>query len=405
MKLNGGRPDRLELNPRMAYAAAAPAGLPVSDRTQASSAGSRCELSGMKLCFVAGTLGQGGAERQLFYMMKALSPVCASLSVLCLTRGEFWERPIGELGVDVVWVGRHGSKALRLARIIRELRSQRPDLVQSQHFYTNIYSAAAARAVGVADVGAMRSDGVNEVKAIGPLFGRLSLRAPRVIAANSLPGARTAVALGVPEERVHFLPNVVDTDQFRPAARVNGADGAIRLIAAARLEPDKRIDRFLSVFAVLRKKTALAVRAVIAGDGSQRKDLESQAARLGLSRRDVEFTGPVSDMAEVYREGDVLVLTSDREGTPNVILEAMSCGLPVLATRVGGVPNIVQHGATGYVVAPGDEDAMTTALVTLVGDPDLRRRLGVAARNYVAANHSIEQLLCTLPRIYSAALS
>jgi glycosyltransferase involved in cell wall biosynthesis len=110
-------------------------------------------------------------------------------------------------------------------------------------------------------------------------------------------------------------------------------------------------------------------------------------------------------MAAVYKEADVLVLTSDHEGTPNVLLEAMASGLPVVATKVGGVAEIVKHGETGYVVAAGDEDSLFVAILKMAGDENVRMEYGSRAQAYVAANHSTDRLPSYLQELYRATLS
>src|SRR5882762_5849080 len=177
------------------------------------------KLANLKVCFIAGTLGQGGAERQLYYILRALHQSGASARLLCLTRGEFWEQKIRELGLSVTWVGQRGSKLLRLSRIVAALREQRPDVLQSQHFYTNLYAVAAARALGLREVGAIRCDGTSEVRDHGVVGGYLSLRAPRVMAVNSRAAIQNAIALGAVAERLCLLPNVVDTDHFKFVTR------------------------------------------------------------------------------------------------------------------------------------------------------------------------------------------
>src|SRR5262249_2475156 len=141
--------------------------------------------SQLRVCFLAGTLGQGGAEQQLFYLLKTLRGQGATVRLLSLMRGEFWEAPIAEFGVEVRWVGQSDSRLARLGRIIREARAFRPQILQSQHFYTNLYAAAAGRALGVREIGALRCDGSSEVAEHGRALGKLSLRWPRLIAANS----------------------------------------------------------------------------------------------------------------------------------------------------------------------------------------------------------------------------
>lgn len=365
------------------------------------------DLAELRVCFVAGNLQQGGAERQLFYMLQALQQSGTDLRVLCLTQGDFWEERFQEQGVPITWVGQSKSKLVRLARIIAELRKHPADVLQSQHFYANFYVAAAARALGLREVGAMRSNGMSEIQANGRVSGRLNLRTPRLIAANSRTAIRNASALGVAAARFHFLPNIVDTKQFEPATRHQ--ESPVRLLAVGRLTKEKRFDRFLSVLARLRQQSSIEARGVIVGSGRQTQDrrpeLERQAAELGLLPDGVEFMGAVTEMAPIYRAADVLVLTSDYEGTPNVVLEAMASGLPVVATRVGDVPEIVRHGETGYLTDATDEASMTEALLQLVGDRSLRMEMGCRARKYVEAERSLNRLPKLLADLYRVALS
>jgi len=361
------------------------------------------EIGKLKVCFLAGTLGQGGAERQLVYILKTLREHGTKLRLLCLTRGEFWERPIRELGIPVIWVGQSASRAARLARIVKELREERPEIVQSQHFYTNLYATVAGQLLRIREIGAMRNDGLSEVRSHNALLGRLSLLGPRIMAANSQAAIRNAVALGVASRRVCLLPNVVDPDHFKPI-RPRSA-GLLQIVTIGRLVDQKRMDRFLSVVARVKEQFDGEVKGVIVGDGPERVRLERQAIQLGLVPEVVEFRGSVSDTAPLYRQADIFVLTSDWEGMPNVILEAMASGLPVVATGVGGVPEIVRHGETGFLVDPGDEGGMVDAILTLIKDRDLRLQFGRAGREFVLAHHSLDKLPGYLQKLYELALA
>ena len=361
------------------------------------------DLEKLRVSFIVGTLGQGGAERQLFYILTALRLSGADTRLLCLTRGEYWEDRVRRMGVPVTWVGQSNSRLGRLAQIIAELRKQPADILHSQHFYTNLYASAAARALGLREIGAMRSNGISEVRGNGRVFGRLSLRAPRVIAANSRAAIKNAIVLGASAARLHLLPNVVDTDQFSPV--VSRKREAVWLIAAGRLGEEKRLDRFLNLVARLQRLSPEPVRAMIVGDGPRRPQLQQQASELGLMGNAVEFKSAVSDMPALYREADILVLTSDWEGTPNVILEAMASGLPVVATGVGGVPEVVRHGETGFVVDPDDIDSLTDSVLRLICDSQLRMEMGCQARQYIMANHAPRHLPARLAKIYEVALS
>lgn len=356
------------------------------------------DLSTLDICFLSGTLGQGGAEQQLFYILKTLREHGAAVRLLTLTAGEYWEQPIRDLGVPVTFVGRPPARSRRLARILRELRSDKPAVFQAQHFYTNLYVALAARALGLRGIGAMRNDGVSEQRDIGWAMGRLSLHLPRAIAANSMNGIRNAVAWGVPESRLHLLRNVVDTERFAPAPKPD--DGVIRLLAVGRLAPQKRVDRFVRIAAALRAQTARPLEAVIVGDGPLRSRIEQQARALGLTPEALRFAGRTGDPRPFYTAADVLVLTSDWEGTPNVLMEAMASGLPVVAARVGDAPDLVEEGETGFTFAPDDEAAAVSALGKLVASDSIRATMGARARAVTLERDSLLRLPQRLQQFY-----
>lgn len=364
-------------------------------------------LANMRIAFVAGTLGQGGAERQLFYQVRALVGAGAEVMVLSLTRGEFWEAPIEQAGALVVHVGRRASKPARAAAIAAQVRRFRPHVVQSAHFYTNPYAVLAGRLCGVPSIGAIRSDVVHEISGSGSILGWLCLRWPVTLAANSRPAIETARAMGARDARLVYVPNVVDTDVFRVAARLPREE--VRFLAAGRLDSQKRFDRFVRLVAELWRAPGLPpVLARIVGDGSERRALEqlasSLASELGIDGPLVEFSGAVDDMARELGEADVFVLTSDYEGTPNVVLEAMASGLSVLATRVGSIPELVEHGVSGMLVDRDDVPGLLRHAVVLAREPELRRLLGDAARAFVVGAHSPEALSGHCERLYAGVL-
>jgi glycosyltransferase involved in cell wall biosynthesis len=212
-----------------------------------------------------------------------------------------------------------------------------------------------------------------------------------------------AITLGVPSENLHFLPNVVDSDQFRPATR--SAGNHVHIIAVGRLVKEKRLDRFINLVAELRQRANKLISATIVGKGPLKARLERQAIEAGLFPNTIVLKDHVQDMRPIYEQADILVLTSDFEGTPNVILEAMASGLPVVATSVGGVAEVVRHGETGYLADPEDKQSMTDALLRLIDSRQLRAELGSRARKYIEANHSIGRLPGLLEDIYCEALS
>ena len=362
------------------------------------------DLSTLRVAIIAGTLGQGGAERQLYYMLRALRGAGCDVRVLSLTRGEVWEERIRALGVPVVWVGQSSGRLARLRQIIAELRRERPHIVQSAHFFTNPYVAVAARAVGAREIGAIRSNAFSESRVHGRLIGLLGLRLPRTLAVNSLVGQRNAVALGVPENRLYYLPNVLDTTHFTPAA--NEKHDAFQLVAVGRLGPEKRFDRFLQV--VSRLRASGPVSATLVGDGPLRGDLESLAAELKLN--DVlEFVGAVADPLPHLRRADAAFLCSTYEGTPNVLLEAQACGLPVITTDVGGVADIVRDSETGFLVSSAGEEeqilsGLTAAAQLLRDEPSRRLTMSLAARRFIEERFNSSLLTEYMSALYKHTL-
>lgn len=358
-----------------------------------------------RIGFVAGTLGQGGAERQLFHILKVLRGCGAHPYVLCLRQGEFWESRIRALGVPVHYVGASPSRLVRLLRIMFHVQGDPVDILQSQHFYTNLYVAAASRWFGIPGIGAMRNDGASEMRANGRIAGWLDLHGNRFIAANSTAAIQFALGQGISDARLQFLPNVVDTDTFQPRE----IDWTLEsreptLLIVGRLVEQKRIDRFVDILWHVRRCCS-NTRGIIVGVGALQPALERQAAQLNLFPHAIEFRRHVSYMPPVYHEADICVLTSDHEGTPNALLEAMSCGIPVVSTKVGGVPKIVREGETGFLVNPTRPQEMVKAILVLINDPALRREMGARARSFVEACHSLHRLSVSLKKLYRAALA
>ena len=138
----------------------------------------------MKVCFVVGTLARGGAEKQLVFMLQALQKLGIESEVLCLTRGEPYEEEINDLGFQVRHVGASKNRLSRLANIVRALRESRPDIVQSSHFYTNLYAGAAGKLLRIPSIGAVRSDLIYEIQS-HRVTGKLQVSLPDMLITNS----------------------------------------------------------------------------------------------------------------------------------------------------------------------------------------------------------------------------
>lgn len=192
-----------------------------------------------------------------------------------------------------------------------------------------------------------------------------------------------ALAVGAAAERVHVIRNAIDATRFCPTVDRHNAATPLTVGYVARLSPEKHPLMFVAIAARVLAARPDA-RFIVAGDGPLRKTMVNAVRECGIAHR-VDFRGVVSAMPELYRELDVMALTSWHEGTPLAILEAMASGVPVVATAVGGVPELVLHGLTGFLFSSGNGAAGAERILEIASDQALRTRMGVAARARVEA--------------------
>jgi glycosyltransferase involved in cell wall biosynthesis len=354
--------------------------------------------SRLRVAFLAGGLIQGGAEKQLVYMAQGLFRAGVDVRVYCLTRGDFYESVLAAGGLPPVWVGEHGNPALRVVALVKAMRGFRPHVVQSGHFFANLHASLAALPLGALGVGCIRSDTYQEMKVNGA-WGRFLLRVPRAMIANSYAARNNARAFGVDPATIDVLPNVIDLasfDRMTPAAAFAGGPVAA---AVCRLVDVKRLDLFLAAIAKARASVP-DLRGLIVGDGPEEPRLRSLASGLGLLPDGVIFAGKRDDVPAVLKASDMAVISSDHEGFPNVALEAMAARLPVVTTRVGDAPAIVEEGKTGFVVPVGDVDALAGRIVELAGAAAMRRAFGAAGRERVESSFSAERVAGMLLAAY-----
>jgi glycosyltransferase involved in cell wall biosynthesis len=168
--------------------------------------------------------------------------------------------------------------------------------------------------------------------------------------------------------------------------------------------PAKRVDLFLKAIKIARDSNASVIGMVV-GDGPQHHDLKAQAGDLGLLPHGVAFCGHRADVCDLLQRADLLVLTSDHEGFPNVILEAMATSLPVVTTPAGDAGCVVQDGRTGFVVPFDDATALAERILKLSLCADMRWRMGQAGRDRVQRHYSVDGLapvlLCAYEKISS----
>jgi len=260
--------------------------------------------------------------------------------------------------------------AWRVRRALGALDGFVPDLVDAHFLYPDGFGAVeVARRLGVPVVVSARGTDVNHLCQHWPFrpFARWVLRNADHLVAVSAALRERMIEAGAAPERVSVIPNGVDTRLFHPADRqaVRAELGLGQheqvLFSAGALVRQKGFDALIEGLARVRDGD---LRLYIAGSGPRRARLEHLAGRLGLAER-VRFLGSLApgEMARWYQAADLFVFGSWREGCPNVVLEALACGTPVVATRVGGTPELVREGRDGLLFEPRSPDAFAQALL------------------------------------------
>ena len=281
---------------------------------------------------------------------------------------------------------------LRLARLFR---SERIDVVHTHDERPHIYGAIAAWLAGVRRLIHTRHHGMADrltPRQVGLV--RLAAQLTDRFVCVSADSARQAVRQGVSARTVHVLWNGIDLTRFDPLPVREGGP----VVTVARLSPEKDIGTLL-------RATALAARAdesfhlEIAGDGPCMADLRRTAAELGLNGR-VRFHGQVRDVPGLLARAGLFVLPSLTEGVSLTLLEAMACGLAIVATRVGGNPEVVADGETGLLTPPGDPAALAHAMLRLRRDDLERRRMEQAGRRRVERWFDVRRMTAEYEKMY-----
>jgi glycosyltransferase involved in cell wall biosynthesis len=239
-----------------------------------------------------------------------------------------------------------------------------PDLIHAHVFPAAFLAVLLARRRGLPVIASENSTAFprGEVRGWQRAMARLAFGMADLVCPASEDLGRHIARLGV-RTRIRPVPNVVDTSLFSPgageSAGPSGPGGPARILLVALLDPKKGVDHLLRALAAVEPPRFMLR---IAGDGPVRRELEALRDQLGLSEH-VEFLGLRSkpEVARLMRQSDFLVLPSLWENLPNVLIEAMACGLPVVATRTGGVPEMIDEGA-GLLVEPGDVEGLRAAL-------------------------------------------
>jgi sugar transferase (PEP-CTERM/EpsH1 system associated) len=355
----------------------------------------------------------GGAQTALLGLLARLNRERYWPSVACFYNGEgLMAQRIRALGIPVSDLGMKDKwRVDALWRLYRSLRQARPTILHTWMFHANVIGRIVGRLARVPIVITSRRNldiGGRHREILHRLTGRLD---DCTIAVSELVRKTYIARAGVPEDRVITIHNGVDAERFpikdaSVAARIRANLGipldAPVIGTVGRLHRQKDLASLLTAMVQVRARFP-AVRLLLVGEGELRGDLEALAKSLGLVDA-VTFAGSRPDVAEILATLDVFVLPSLWEGMPNTVLEAMSVGLPVVATAVGGTPEVVVDGQTGILVPPQEPARLAEAIMLLLQDPEFGRKLGRVGRARVMSQFQISETVRRTETLYEQLL-
>jgi glycosyltransferase involved in cell wall biosynthesis len=357
---------------------------------------------------MANEFSAGGTEIQFIRLAQALQKPRFDLQLGCIRhrgplRNALGVPPIVEFPLDGGFLT---ATALRSARALaRHLHAHKVAVAHSFSFYSNVLMIPVARTAGVPVV-------IGSQRQLGDLLTPLQRFAQGAcfrlcdrIVCNSRAAAERLFGIGLRNEKVVVIPNAVSDEFFRagdsrPLSRTS--TGTIGLIARMNTRA-KNHDLFLHAAARLCAK-GFAGQFLLVGDGSRRNQLEELARQLGIADR-TAFIGERNDIAEILSHLDVLALPSSSESSPNVIAEAMAAGVPVVATRVGGIPELIDHGNTGMLVPNGDEAAFADSLEYCLRNPEARESLARNAGKFAEKHFTLTAVRDRYECLYTQCLA
>ncbi len=349
----------------------------------------------------------GGPERAIlgqckFYKKARL--ICASF-VRPGTQSDFLAR-CAETGVKTVPITESFTGDFRvIGRLIDTMKADKIDLLVSHDYKANFFGRYAARRYSIKQVAHFRGRTTEDKKVL--LYNKLDnyvLRNIPHVLVVSEKSREIVAAMGVDPEKITVVPNGFDLSKAAADGERNKSDNEpIVMVAAGRFSSEKGYDILIEALALIKNKLP-ACRVDLYGEGPEEQNLRSLVDRHGLADH-VRFCGFVPDLLPIFREADLMLLPSRSEGMPNVVLEAWSQHLGVVAAAVGGLPEMIEHGQNGLLVKPEDSRDLADKIIEATTDRSRMYEYGHLGYETLVENYSFERQAVLLDQIYRRILS
>jgi glycosyltransferase involved in cell wall biosynthesis len=341
----------------------------------------------------------GGTERQMIELIRRLDPHRWAVHLACFEASGAWVRRATGAAVSVaefpVRTFKRPETLRHLWAFAKWCRGLGVAVVHTSDLYSNTFGLPGASLAGVPlRIGNRRE--VNPDKSLAQLaLQRAAYACADVVVANSRAAAAQLLKERVPARKIRVVPNGLDIGLFqtRPAN-----SRPRKVVVVANLRPEKGHEVLIDAAARVLGEFPDATFEVVGG-GPQLSTLRARCAALQLAHA-VTFVGHQEDVAARLAAADIFTLPSRSEAFPNAVLEAMAAGLPIVASAVGGICELLDHDRTGLLVPAGDADALASGLQDLMSDPERAGRLGAAARLAAETRYSFDRMVGAFDALY-----
>lgn len=362
--------------------------------------------------FVITDLDYGGAETQLLQLATSLVKRKYEAHVVTMIKPQAFSEKLNEQGIDCTSLnmGRGMPDLRAVIRLVALLRSWQPQIIHSHMVHANLL-ARLARLIHKAPVLICTAHSIKE----GRRWREIAYRLTDPLADLTTNVSRAAVSRyiqvgAVTRDKIMYIPNGINTDMFKAnriaALRLReelGIKDHFAWLSVGRFEAVKDHPNMLRAFSVVAREREEAV-LLLVGKGNLIEETKKLACDSGLKDR-VRFLGVRRDVPELMNAADAYIMSSAWEGLPMVLLEAGSCGLPIVATDVGGNSEVVLEGESGYIVPPRDPVALATAMRKMMTLSEAERTaMGQTGRGHIEANYSLDRVVDQWEALYQELL-
>jgi glycosyltransferase involved in cell wall biosynthesis len=365
-----------------------------------------------RILFLVTGLAYGGAETQVVYLATRFKSRGWEVGVVSLIPPKAYIEDLEKADVLVfsLDIRRKLPDPRPILRLVQIIRKWQPDVVHSHMVHANLL-ARIVRPLAPFPLLVCTAHNIDEGGRLREVLYRLTDPFCDLTTQVSQAGLERYVHVGaVPRHKICYIPNGVDTERFKPnledrlkVRKELGMEGFVWL-AVGRFDPPKDYPNMLQAFVRVVHKH-LNTMLLIAGDGPLRKTMENMTRELGVEKH-VKFLGIRRDIPQLMNAADAYVMSSEWEGMPMVLLEASACGLPIVATNVGGNAEIVLDGQTGFLVPPKSPEALSQAMLRMMDLPEeVREKMGKQARKHIESNFSLDRIVDCWEALYYELLN